>query len=80
MAITTSYTLVEARNMLALYKEAEQELVSGQVKSYKIGSRELTLLDLNDIIKQIERFSNIIDALTGQARTSRVTRVVPRDL
>lgn len=80
MAITTSYTITEAREMLALYKEAERELVTGQVKSYRIGSRELTLLDLNDIIKQIERFSNMIDALSGNARTSRVTRVVPRDL
>lgn len=80
MSVTTAYTLQEAREMLTLYKNAEKDLVFGQAQSYRIGTRELTLLDLDDIRKNIERLSNIVEALSGQVRTKRVARVVPRDL
>lgn len=80
MAATSAYTLEEAQNMLALCKQALKDLISGQAKSYKIGSREYTALDVNDLNRQIIYFSNIVEALSGSARTTRVTRVVPRDL
>lgn len=80
MAAISAYTLEEAQNMLGLCKEALRELVSGQAKSYKIGSREFTALDLNDLNKQIIYFSNLVEALSGSVRTTRVARVVPRDL
>ena len=80
MSITSAYTLAEAREILTLYKTAHKELITGQAKSYKIGTREFTALDLNEIERGIEKFSNIVEALTGQARTKRVARVVPRDL
>ena len=80
MSVSTSYTLIEARQMLELWKKCEQELANGTAKSYRIGNREYTALDLPEVIKAIERMSAIIDGLTGRARTSRVVRVVPRDL
>lgn len=80
MAVTVAYTLKEARDMLSLYKEAEKELVFGQAQSYKIGTREFTAFNLDEIRKQIERFSDIVDALSGNVRTKNVARVVPRDL
>jgi len=80
MSISTAYTLTEARQMLEICKEAHKELVTGQAKSYKIGTREYTALDLDDLVKEIERFSNIVESLEGKVRTKRVARVVPRDL
>jgi len=80
MAATTAYTLQEAKTMLELVKEAHKELITGQAKSYRIGTREYTALDLDDLMKQIEYFSNLVEALSGAVRTKRVVRVVPRDL
>lgn len=80
MAATTGYTLTEAREMLSLCKEALKALLSGQAKHYRVGSREFTALDVDDLMKQIVYFSNLVEALSGQVRTKRVTRVVPRDL
>ena len=80
MAITSAYTLSEAQEMMGLWKSAEKALASGQVTSYRVGSRECTLVDLEDIRAAINYFSNLVEALSGTVRTKRVTRVVPRDL
>ena len=80
MSVTYAYTLTEARNMLSLCKEALTELLTGQAKSYRIGTREYTALDIDDLIKQITFFSNIVEALSGNVRTKNVARVIPRDL
>lgn len=79
MAVT-AYTLVEAREMRELTKEAIKELLSGQVQSYRIGTREYTALDVDDLMRMLTYWSNLVDALSGNVRTSKVTRVVPRDL
>lgn len=80
MSIATSYTLTEAREMLTAWKECEKALASGQAKHYKVGSREFTSIDLPDIGKRIEYFSNVIESLSSGVRKNRVVRVVPRDL
>lgn len=80
MAITTAYSLKEAQEMLSLWKECEFTLASGQAKEYRIGTREFTAVDLPDIAARINYFGNVVEALSGKARTTRVTRVVPRDL
>ena len=80
MSIITAYTLTEAREMLSLFKAAYKELVTGQAKAYRVGTREYTALDIDDLRRQIEYFANIVEALSGNVRTKRVARVVPRDL
>lgn len=80
MAAISAYTLSEAREMLELWKGAEKALASGQVKSYQVGSRECTLIDMEEIRAAINYFGNLVEALSGSVRTKRVTRVVPRDL
>ena len=50
MAVRVAYTLAEAQKMLGLVKEAHMELITGQAKSYKIGTREYTALDLDDLM------------------------------
>lgn len=80
MSIRTAYTLAEARANLELCKTAYQNLISGEAKAYRVGTREYTALDLDDLVREIERWSNIVDALSGGARTKNVVRVVPRDL
>ena len=80
MAFSSAWTLSEAKNMLDLCKEAHKELITGQAKAYRIGTREFTALDLDDLMKQIEYFSNIVESLSGNVRTKRVAVVVPRDL
>lgn len=80
MSILTSYTREEAQSMLALWKECETALATRQAKAYRIGSREYTALDLDEISRRITYWSNVLEAMSGGRRTTRVTRVVPRDL
>ena len=80
MAATSAYTLAEAQEQLRLWKECEKALAGGQAKAYRIGTREYTAFDLSEIGKRIEYFANVVEALSGKVRTSRVVRVVPRDL
>jgi len=80
MSAITGYTLAEAREMLEQWKACEKALASGQAQSYRVGTREWTSIDLKEISARILYFSNLVEALSGQVRTKRVTRVVPRDL
>lgn len=80
MAFISAYTLTEARSLLILYKEAEIALVDGQAKSYKIGTREFTALDLPVILQRIRELAKTIEGLEGNMRTKRAVMVVPRDL
>lgn len=80
MAATSAYTLSEAREQLQLWKECEKALAGGQAKAYRVGTREYTAFDLAEIAKRIKYFANVVEALSGTVRTSRVVSVVPRDL
>lgn len=73
------FTLVEAREQLALWKECAKELASGQAKRYRIGAREFEALDLDEIYRMIKYFADIVDELEGTKRRARVQVVVPRD-
>lgn len=77
---TSPYTLAEAKEMLSLWKECYRALASGQVKSYKIGSRELTNFDLKEVRGCIAEFNGIVQELSGNERNVRSVCVVPRDL
>lgn len=80
MAALNAYALAEAQEMLALCKEALRALIMGQAKAYRVGTREFTALDVDELMDEIVYFSNLVEALTGAVRTKRVARVVPRDL
>lgn len=80
MTFISPYTLTEARSLLALYKEAEIALVDGQAKSYKIGTREFTSLDVAWLQQRIRELAKTIEGLEGNVRTKRAVMVVPRDL
>lgn len=80
MSVRTSYTISEAREMLGLWKECEKALASGQAKEYRVGTREFTALDLPEIAARVAFFGDVIESLSGQARSTRVVRIVPRDL
>lgn len=57
-------------------------LITGQVKSYAIGSRNLTRLDLPQLEETITKLENEIDNLEEQLRSGRKRKavgVVPRD-
>lgn len=75
-----AYTLAEAKELLALWKDCERALVSGTAKEYKIGTREYRAIDLPYIISRINYFANLVGQLSGTAKSTRVMRVVPRDL
>lgn len=70
------------RKALKAAQEAYTALLSGQVQSYAIGSRNLTRLDLAQLKKEIDALEKEIDELTallsGGTRR-RALGVVPRD-
>lgn len=75
-----AYTLAEAQQMLALWKDCERQLATGQAKEYEIGTRKFRAIDLPYVISRINFFANQVAQLSGSAPTTRVRRVVPRDL
>ena len=50
-----AYSHEEAKLYLTQYKEALTALVDGQAKEYTIGSRSVTLLDIDDIERMIDK-------------------------
>ena len=80
MSAITGFTLVEAQSFLKAWKDCEYALATGHAKRYKVGSREFEAIDLPYIAQRILYFSNLVEALSGDVRTKRVVRVVPRDL
>ncbi len=70
------------KTALTAAREAYTALLSGQVQSYTIGSRNLTRLDLEKLKKEIDGLEKEIDELTAKARGGarrRALGVVPRD-
>lgn len=80
MGITTIWTLTEAQEMVTQIKEAIRSIVSGTAKEYRVGTREYTALDLDELNAMLTYFGNVVESLSGNVRTNRVVRVVPRDL
>ena len=73
------FTLVEAQTQLGLWKECAQEIASGMAKHYRIGNREYTAIDIDEVYRMIKYFAGLVDRLDGSARSVRVQVVVPRD-
>lgn len=73
-------TLERARLMYEKYLEAEEVIVSGTAKSYTIGNRQLTRLDLDLIHKYQEYYRRMIGILEGTINGRMSRQGVPRDL
>ena len=74
-------TLETAKKHLEMWLEAESEVAINQ--SYTIGGKSFTRANLGEIRRQIEYWSNKVQALENIAKRkgrNRVYRVVPRDL
>ena len=70
------------RKSLKAAREAYTALLSGQVQSYAIGSRNLTRLDLEKLKNEIDKLEKEIDGITAQLAglgRRRALGVVPRD-
>lgn len=74
-----AYTYEETCTYLTQYKDALTALVDGQAKSYKIGSREVTLLNLEEIEAMIDKFAAIKEKYEMNTRPPRNVAVVFRD-
>jgi len=80
MAATSVWTLEEAQTMVEEIKTAIKSIVNGTARAYKVGTREYTALDLDELNAMLNYFGNVVESLSGKVRTNRVVRVVPRDL
>lgn len=70
------------RSALGKLREAYLELLTGGVKSYKIGNEELTRLDLVSLQKRIDEAEKKVDELTtlvNGGKTRRAFAVTPMD-
>ena len=70
------------RKALTAAYEAYTTLLSGQVQSYAIGSRNLTRLDLEKLkgeINQLEKEVDELSALLSGRSRRRALGIVPRD-
>ena len=73
------WTLVEAKKQLDMWKAAAEEIANGTAKHYRIGNREYTALDIDEVYRMINYFAGVVDKLEGLARSRRVQVVVPRE-
>ena len=77
--MASGWTLEQARTHLNAYLEADLALATG--KSYRIGSRNLTRIDAQEVKERIQFWSNEVDRLeNGRPKGIRAFRAVPRDL
>lgn len=72
-----NFTAEEAREYLQMWLDAEKAVASGQ--SYRIGSRQLTRVNLSDIAERIKFWRNELDKAESGRKGARVLRAVPRD-
>ena len=70
--------LERAQERYELIDAAVKALLESGVKSYSIGSRSLTRLDLPALLKELQELEDLIDALEGNL-TGRFRRVIPVD-
>ncbi len=75
-----AYTYEEVCTYLTDYKAALTALVNGQVKEYTIGTRSVTMMDLDEIKKMIDYFAGIKEKYENSSRPSRSVAVVFRDV
>jgi len=72
-----SITIAEARNMLALYIDAEKKVLLGQ--EYTIKDRTLKRADLRYIAEERKKWQTLVDQLESGAGM-KVKRGLPRDI
>jgi hypothetical protein len=73
--------LMQAKERLKAYYEAELAILSGQ--EYKIGTRSLKRADLGEIRRAIKDLEQVCDELEAKAKIGarrRAFRITPRDL
>ena len=77
--MTSGWTLEVARTHLNAYLEADLALATG--KSYRIGSRNLTRIDVQEVKERIQFWSNEVERLeAGRKKGISAYRAVIRDL
>ncbi len=77
--MASGWTLEVARTHLSAYLEADLALATG--KSYRIGSRNLTRIDVQEVKERIQFWSNEVERLeAGRKKGIRAYRAVIRDL
>ena len=75
----TAITLIQAKEHLNIWLEAEREIAISQ--SYKIGTRSLTRADLKEVRNQIKFWLDKVAELENKRKgRNRMIRAVPRDL
>jgi hypothetical protein len=70
-------TLATAKEQLQLWLKASEAVAAGQ--SYRIGTQQLSRVDSDSILRQIQYWQKQVSQLSGGGR-SRMHRVVIRDL
>ena len=81
--ITIEKRLAFRKEALEAAQKAYLALLNGQVKSYAIGSRNLTRFDLPELAEIIANLENEVDSLetqlAGCGKRRKAVGVIPRD-
>ena len=80
MPARAAFSYSEVCMHLDAWKKCLYTLAEGQAKAYKIGTREFTAFDIDEVRKMVDYFSDLKDAYENNKRTNRGMRVVPRDV
>lgn len=80
---TLKKRLAQRQTMLDACYEAYQNLISGSVKQYTIGSRSLTRFDIAelwDMIQTLEKEIDELETMLAGGGRRKAVGVVPRDI
>lgn len=80
---TLKKRLAQRQAMLDACYDAYQNLISGSVKQYSIGSRSLTRFDIAelwDMIQKLEKEIDELETLLAGGGRRKASGVVPRDI
>ena len=80
MPARAAFSYSEVCMHLKAWKDCLYALAEGQAKAYKIGTREFTAFDIDEVRKMVDYFSDLKDAYENGKRTNLGMRVVPRDV
>lgn len=68
----------KTKERLALYYQAEKAILLRQ--KYKIGTKELTMADLNTVRQQINTLEAEVETLEKNSGKRKVKRIIPLDI
>lgn len=72
-------TISEVQEILTALRQCKISIIQGEAASYAVGTRSVTLLSLDQVNAEINRYEAMLEVLQGTAQIRSARTVVPLD-